>query len=166
MTVDRGAPTVTESLANDTGSSGSDKNTSNPALTGSGDPGALVHFTVDGIAGAATATADAGGVWSFTPAGLTDGSDTSVASEAGAAGNTGTASLIFTLDTAAPAVTESLANDTGSSGSDRNTSNPALTGSGDPGALVHFTVDGIAGAATATADAGGVWSFTPAGLTD
>src|SRR5438876_9174152 len=99
MTVDRGAPTVTESLANDTGSSGSDKNTSNPALTGSGDPSALVHFTVDGIASAATASADTGGAWSFTPAGLTDGPHTIAASETDAAGNGGTASLTLTLAT-------------------------------------------------------------------
>ena len=87
----------------DTGSSSSDKITSNDALTGSGDANAVVHFTVDGTLIASTATANASGVWSYTPTGLADGSHTIVASETNA-GGTGTASLTFTLDTAAPTV--------------------------------------------------------------
>ena len=46
------------------------------------------------------------------------------------------------IDTTPPAVTESLFSDTGSSSTDKITSNDALTGSGDPNAVVHFTVDG------------------------
>jgi len=61
-----------------------------------------VHFTVDGAAIAATATANASGAWAFTPSGLADGAHTIVASETNAAG-TGTGSLSFTLDTHAPA---------------------------------------------------------------
>jgi Ca2+-binding RTX toxin-like protein len=61
-----------------------------------------VHFTVDGAAVAATATANASGAWSFTPTGLADGSHTIVASETNAGGATGTASLSFTLSTHAP----------------------------------------------------------------
>ena len=61
-----------------------------------------MHFTVDGSAIAQTATANASGVWSFTPTGLADGAHTIVASETDVAGNTGTASLSFTLDTTAP----------------------------------------------------------------
>src|SRR6185436_21067150 len=75
-------------------------------------------------------------------------------------------SLTFTLDTTAPAVTESLVSDTGSSSSDNYTSNDALTGSGDPNAVVHFTIDGSPVAATATADPSGNWSFTPSALAD
>ena len=66
-------------------------------------------FTVDGGAIAATATANASGVWTFTPAGLTAGAHTIVASETDAAGTTGTASLTFTLDTSAPVVTQTTA---------------------------------------------------------
>ncbi len=102
LSADTTAPAVTERLASDTGISASDKITADPALTGTGDPGAVVHFTVDGKAIAATATADASGAWSFTPTGLTDGAHTIVASETNAAGVTGTASLAFTLDTHAP----------------------------------------------------------------
>jgi len=61
-----------------------------------------VHFTVDGSAIAATATANSTGAWSFTPSGLADGQHTIVASETNAGGATGTASLSFTLDTHAP----------------------------------------------------------------
>ena len=104
VTVDIVAPAVTESLANDTGSSSTDKVTSNGTLSGSGDANAVVHFTVDGNAIGQTATANASGVWSFTPTGLADGAHTIVASETDAAGNTGTASVAFTLDTTAPTI--------------------------------------------------------------
>jgi Ca2+-binding RTX toxin-like protein len=73
--------------------------TSDPTLTGTADPNAVVHFTVDGSVIAATATANSSGAWSFTPTGLADGQHTIVASETNAAGSTDTASLTFTLDT-------------------------------------------------------------------
>ena len=97
-------PTVTEVLAFDTGSSASDHITSNDALSGTGLANTLVHFTIDGIPSSATATANAQGVWTFTPSGLSDGAHTIVASQTDGFGNTGTASLSFTLDTTAPAV--------------------------------------------------------------
>src|SRR5260221_8285865 len=52
-------------LAHDTGSSSSDKITSNPALAGSGDANAVVHFTVDSNPVAGTATANGSGAWSL-----------------------------------------------------------------------------------------------------
>ena len=67
-------------------------------MTGLGDPNAVVHFTVDGTPIAETATADGAGSWTFAPQGLADGSHTIVASETDSFGNTGTASLTFTLD--------------------------------------------------------------------
>ena len=166
FTLDTTAQAVKESLTTDTGSSATDKITSKDGLTGSGDPNAIVHFTIDGTASATTATANATGAWTFTPAGLADGSHTIVASETDTAGNTGTASLTFTLDTTAPAVTEKLVNDTGSSSTDNITSDPTVGGLGDPNAVVHFTIDGTANASTATADATGAWTFTPTGLAD
>jgi Ca2+-binding RTX toxin-like protein len=98
-TLDTIAPAVSVALVSDTGVSSTDKITSNPAVTGSGDPNAVVHFTVDGTAISASATANASGTWSFTPTGLADGSHTITATETDAAGNVGTASLSFTLDT-------------------------------------------------------------------
>ena len=97
-------PTVTESLTIDSGTSSSDRITSNDALTGTGLANTVVHFTIDGSLIATTVTADAQGTWSFTPAGLADGPHTIVASQTDSFGNTGTASLSFTLDTTAPAV--------------------------------------------------------------
>jgi hypothetical protein len=164
--LDTTPPAVTLTLATDTGSSATDKITSNATLTGSGDPNAIVHFTVDGNFLATTATANGSGAWTFTPAGLADGSHTVVASETDAAGNTGSASLSFTLDTTAPPVMVSLATDTGSSVTDKITSNATLTGSGDPNAIVHFTVDGNSLATMAMANGTGTWTFTPAGLAD
>ena len=161
LRIDTTAPVITERLTSDTGASASDKITAAAALTGTADASAVVHFTVDGKAIAATAAASASGAWSYTPTGLADGQHTIVASQTDAAGNTGAASLTFKLDTTAPAVTERLA-----SGSGTTTSNPALTGTGDPSALVRFTIDGHAAAGTATADASGAWSYTPTGLAD
>src|SRR5207302_1245799 len=151
-------------LANDTGTAG-DKITSDPRLTGTGDVNAVVQFTVDGAAISGTATAGGNGGWTFTPTGLADGSHTVEVGEAELGGNTGTATLTFTLDTVAPAMTESLANDTGTAG-DNLTNDPTLTGSGDPNAVVQFMVDGAAISGTATAGSDGVWRFTPTGLAD
>ena len=153
---------VTDQLADDTGASSTDKITSDPTLTGSGIPNAAATIS-EGSKTLGTATADASGTWSFPPSGLAEGAHTLIASETDAAGNTGTASLTFTLDTVAPAVTESLFNDTGSSSADKITSNPKLTGGGDQNATVTVTENGtILG--TAGADASGVWNLTPASL--
>ena len=95
-------PTLTEALTIDTGSSASDRITSNDALSGTGLASTVVHFSIDGSAIATTVTADATGAWSFTPSGLSDGAHTIVASQTDSFGNTGTASLSFTLDTTAP----------------------------------------------------------------
>jgi hypothetical protein len=152
--LDTTAPVVNERLANDTGSSSSDKITSNPALAGSGDPNAVVHFTVDGSPIAATATATSSGAWSFTPSGLTDGSHTIVASETDTVGNTGTASLTFTLDTTPPTVAITSAGGL--------TSHPTQTVSGtvdvaDAGTIVTL-YDGTTALGTATVQSNGSWS--------
>ena len=47
----------------------------------------------------APTTADGTGAWSFTPAGLIDGAHTLTATQTDLAGNTGTATLSFMLDT-------------------------------------------------------------------
>ena len=159
------APTVTAALTSDTGSSATDKVTSVATVSGTADPNATVHFTVDGTAVTQTATASANGAWTFSPTGLADGPHTIVASETNT-GGTGSASVSFTLDTKAPTVTSQLASDTGVSATDKITSNATVSGTAAPNAVVSFTVDGKAVAATATADASGKWSFTPTGLAD
>lgn len=158
-------PTVIASLLNDTGSSITDKITSISTITGSGDPNAVVHFTIDGVPIADMSFADSSGTWTFTPKGLTDGTHTIVASETNASGITGMASLTFTLDTNGPIVIEGLTNDTGASASDKITKVATLSGTGDPNAVVHITIDGTV-LATATADSSGAWTFAPSGLSE
>ena len=153
-------PTVTEVLAFDTGSSASDHITSNDALSGTGLANTLVHFTIDGVPSSATATANAQGVWTFTPSGLSDGAHTIVASQTDGFGNTGTASLSFTLDTTAPAVAittieggDTLINATEAAGGIQ------ISGTAEIGS--SLTVNGSA----VTVDGTGHWttSVTPAG---
>ena len=95
------APVVTVSLSVDTGSSSADKVTSNPTITGTGNAGAVVTIT-EGTTTLGTTTANASGAWSFTPTTLANGVHTITASETDSSGNTGSASLTFTLDTVAP----------------------------------------------------------------
>ena len=152
------APTVTIALVHDTG--GTNNITSNDALTGSADANATVTLT-EGTTVLGATTANASGVWSFTPSGLSQGAQTVTASETNAAGLTGSASLTFTYDTVAPTVAIQLVNDTG--GTNNITSNDALTGSADANATVTLT-EGTTALGTTTANATGVWSFTPSGL--
>jgi hypothetical protein len=163
FTLDSVAPTVTESLLSDTGASSTDKITSNQTLTGTAEAGSVVTLK-EGSTVLGTTTADASGTWKFTPTALNQGAHTITASETDIAGNTGTASLSFTLDSVAPTATEQLLADTGVSSTDKITSNPALTGSGTTGDVVTLTEGGnVLG--TATVGKNGTWSFTPTGLT-
>jgi hypothetical protein len=153
LQIDTTAPAVTESLVNDTGSSSTDKITSNDALTGSGDPNAAVHFTVDGKSIAATATADSNGMWTFTPPSLADGQHTVVASETDAAGNTGTASLTFTLDTTAPVpeITSEVLSKSGA---------VTLTGSTGEANDTIAVYDSATLLGTTTTASNGIWKLT------
>ena len=151
-------------LVSDTGVSASDRVTSNPAIKGVGRANTLVTIKEGGIT-LGTAMADATGAWSFTPVGLADGAHTLSASQTDPAGNTGTATLSFTLDKTAPAVSIALAADTGGSSSDKITSNPAVKGVGQANTLVTIK-EGALTLGTTMADAAGAWSFTPLGLAD
>jgi hypothetical protein len=150
--IDTTPPAVTESLFSDTGSSSTDKITSNDELTGSGDPNAVVHFTVDGKLISATATANSG-IWTFTPSGLADGVHTIVASETDAAGNTGTASLTFTLDTAAPVpvITSEILSGNGK---------VTLTGTTGEANDTIAVYDGTTLLGTTTTASNGAWSYS------
>jgi hypothetical protein len=115
--------------------------------------------------------ADGTGAWSFTPTGLADGAHTLTASQTDLAGNTGTATLAFTLDStqtnSLPQATLSivLVEDTGVSATDRITANPALKGTGQANTLVTIK-KGSTTLGTVMADSTGAWSFTPTGLAD
>jgi hypothetical protein len=108
VSVDPTTLVVTEALANDTGWSSTDRLTSDPTLKGTGAANAVVTLTFDD-GPLVTTIADSSGDWTFTPTGLADGGHTVVASETYAAGNTGAASLTFTLDTTPPTVTSVVA---------------------------------------------------------
>jgi len=82
LVVDTTAPAVTEALVNNPGNTNI---ATDPALTGGGDPSAVVTLT-EGIVARGTTTANAAGVWSFTPA-LATGAHTIVATETDAAGH-------------------------------------------------------------------------------
>jgi hypothetical protein len=139
-------PAVTEALKNDTGTLSNDHVTNDPTLTGSGDANAVVSLTIDGKSSATTVAADGNGSWAFTPTGLADGRHTVIASETDAAGNTGTATLTFTLDTVAP-VSPSLAlhTDSGSSGTDKITNSAVVDVSGlESGGSWQYSIDNAA----------------------
>ena len=152
-------PTVTVALADDT--SGGKHITSDDALTGTADANATVKIISGGSIVIGTTTANASGVWSFTPTGLPQGLQTILVSETNAAGLTGYSSVTFTYETVAPKVTIALVNDT--SGGNDITTNDALTGTADANATVKIS-EGSTVLATTTANASGVWSFTPTGL--
>jgi hypothetical protein len=137
-----------------------------PSITGTADANSVVRFTVDGTQVAETVTTDGSGNWSYTPTTLSAGNHTIVANQADAAGNVGSAAVSLSVAALPPTVTEKLSYDTGSSATDKITSNATLTGTADPGSVVTFTIDGTPVSATATANASGAWSFTPSGLAD
>src|SRR5712671_2774191 len=147
-------PTLTENLAFDTGSSATDHITANDALSGTGLANTVVHFTLDGSPVATTVTANAQGAWSFTPSGLADGPHTIVASQTDTFGNTGTASLSFTLDTTAPVVAIT------SPGGPTNQATQTITGTADvadAGATVTI-LDGTTAVGSAIVQGNGSWS--------
>ena len=164
LVVDATRPVVTAVLASDTGSSATDSLTSIDTLSGTAEAGGLVTVS-NGRAVLGTATVAKGGTWSFTPTGLADGSYVLTTSEADAAGNTGSASVGFTLETTAPMVTAALAVDTGSSATDGITSNDALAGTAYAGSIVTIS-NGTTVLGTTTAGTDGSWGFTPTGLVD
>jgi len=130
-------PAVTVALLHDSGSSGADRITSDPGLTGTGNAAATVRLAIDGAASASTVTADASGHWSFSPGGLSQGSHTIVASETDALGQTGSATLTFTYDSVAPTVA------IGSSGGSTGSAGQTITGTGEAGSQVAL-FDGAA----------------------
>jgi poly(3-hydroxybutyrate) depolymerase len=160
------APVMSMALVSDTGSSSNDGITSNPAITGTGQANTLVTIRVaDGTVLGAVMT-DSTGTWSFTSTELTDGVHTLIATQTNPAGNTGTATLSFTLDRAAPTMSITLVSDTGSSSNDGITSNPAITGTGEANTLVTIRAANGTVLGMTTADYSGAWSFIPTGLAD
>ena len=144
-------PPVTIKLVTD--SSKGKAITNKDALTGGGDPNATVSFTIDGVTSAQTATANSAGVWTFTPANLSQGAHTIVASETNG-GGTGTASLTFTYDSVPPVV--AIATPAGA----QAYATRVIDGTGEAGTSVQL-YDGAAKlGGPVTVGANGLWSET------
>jgi hypothetical protein len=151
-------PPITMSLVSDTGSSSTDKITSNPAVKGRGDANNAVTLK-EGGAVLGTAMTDSTGSWSFGPT-LVQGVHTLTATQTDLAGNSGSATLSFTLD---KTVTMVLLSDSGSSATDEITANPAVQGIGQANTAVTVK-EGGATLGTAMTNSAGKWSFGPSGL--
>ena len=94
--LDTTPPAVTAGLVSYNTGPAADPTTSSPMLSGTTDPSGTVTVS-NGTTLLGTAVADALGTWTFTPTGLSDGPHTLTASDTDPAGNTGSASVSFTL---------------------------------------------------------------------
>src|SRR5439155_1106052 len=145
LTLDTTAPSVAITSA------GGSTNQASQTITGTvdvADAGASV-IILDGTTQLGTATVQSNGSWSSTVT-LANGSNSLTAKVSDAAGNTATSSaVVYTLSTAAPTVTESLAVDTGSSGTDNITAATAasFTVALNPSVAVGDTVQLLLGGA-------------------
>jgi Ca2+-binding RTX toxin-like protein len=157
FTLIRTAPKVTVALVADTGISATDRITSNPALSGTANPNASVLVSIDGAPGVAVAT-NAAGAWTFTPVGLAQGLHNVLVTDTDLAGNVGTGTLAFTLDTTAPA-TPVLSNFTFVATATALTSY-TLSGTAEAGSTVVLSNGGAVPLGTVTAAANGAWTFT------
>jgi hypothetical protein len=181
---------LTASLAHDTGSSATDGLTNDDTITGQATGGVVTLLgsidskpvgsglnllTAVNPGGAKAVAAD--GTFTLTPAllatiaggTLADGSHTLHLLATDKFGNTKTLNITFTLDTAVPVLTASLASDTGVSASDGITSNDTITGKVTDGTSIATLSAGFDGAAASSftnitnqITAGGTFTLTPA----
>jgi cysteine-rich repeat protein len=124
--------------------------TSTPAISGTADPGASVTITLDGATG--SVTADGSGNWSFTPTtALTDGAKTAMVTARDTANGVSMATRAFTVDTG---TTVAITGPTGLV----MQSMPTLRGTGEVGAQIAISIDGMS-VGTATVATDGSWSL-------
>ncbi len=133
--------------------------TSTPTFSGTADPQNTIKIFVDGKQ-VGTVPSDIVGSWRYTLTGtLQDGSHTVKASATDAANRTSPEStpVTFQVDTTAPGAPVITAP---ANGGLVNTGRPTFSGTAEAGSIVAVFVDGSAApAGTATATAGGTWSF-------
>ncbi|MTW56245.1 BapA prefix-like domain-containing protein [Citrobacter sp. JL976] len=151
-------------------SNGSSTKSSNPELSGTGEPGAKITIYDNG-GSIGTVTVQPDGTWTFTPTSLADGPHKFTATATDVAGNTGIPSASFTLTVdntppaqpAAPIITDDVAPVTGVvTNGNTNDTTPTFSGTGNVGDLITLYLAGtppLQGTATVGAD--GTWSFTP-----
>lgn len=163
--VDDVAGGVTGNLAN-----GQITNDNRPTLNGTAEAGSVVSI-YDGNTLLGVTSANAGGVWSFTPAtGLNDGTRTLTVTATDPAGNISPATSGFTIvvDTVAPTVplitsiVDDVPNNTGAIGNGQSTNDtqPTLNGTAEANSAVSIFDNGAL-VATVNANANGNWSWTP-----
>lgn len=163
--VDDVAGGVTGNLAN-----GQITNDNRPTLNGTAEAGSVVSI-YDGNTLLGVTSANAGGVWSFTPATeLNDGTRTLTVTATDPAGNISPATSGFTIvvDTVAPTVplitsiVDDVPNNTGAIGNGQSTNDtqPTLNGTAEANSAVSIFDNGAL-VATVNANANGNWSWTP-----
>ncbi|KAA0550799.1 BapA prefix-like domain-containing protein [Citrobacter braakii] len=148
-------------------SNGSSTKSSNPELSGTGEPGAKITIYDNG-GSIGTVTVQPDGSWTFTPTSLADGPHKFTATATDVAGNTGIPSASFTLTVdntppaqpAAPIITDDVAPVTGVvTNGNTNDTTPTFSGTGNVGDLITLYLAGtppLQGTATVGAD--GTWS--------
>ncbi|WP_246623954.1 Ig-like domain-containing protein [Sphingomonas colocasiae] len=181
VTVDTAAPglltigAVTDDVGAVTGvvANGGVTDDTRPAISGSGAEANATISVYDNGALLGTATADAAGAWSFTPAtALGQGAHSFTAIATDAAGNSSAPSAAYavTIDTAAPGVPVigSVTDDVGAvtgvvaNGGTTDDNRPAIAGTGAEANATISVYDNGTLLGTTTANGAGAWSFTPA----
>ncbi|WP_177222696.1 Ig-like domain-containing protein [Chitinophaga sp. YR627] len=135
--------------------------TTRPTITGVAEANSTVTIYADGVA-VGTATADANGDYTYTfNPGLSEGLHTITATATDAAGNTSLpgAPLKFAIDAVAPEVPAPPILPGINIPGLVNTTEPTITGTGEPGTLIIIYTDGKA-IGSAMVKANGEWSYT------
>ena len=135
--------------------------TTRPTITGEAEANSTVTIYADGVA-VGTATADANGNYTYTfNPGLSEGLHTITATATDAAGNTSlpSAPLKFAVDAVAPEVPAPPILPGINVPGLVNTTEPTITGTGEPGTLIIIYTDGKA-IGSAIVKANGEWSYT------
>jgi Bacterial Ig-like domain len=133
-------PSISASLSNDTGTSATDTNTSDPTIHGTAtsiNQVVVLRASMDANANASdifssltngSFTLNSAALQSINGASLADGAHTLHLFAQDAIGSAAIFNLAFTLDTTAPTFTAGLSHDTGDSATDGITSDPTISG--------------------------------------
>nr|WP_282448042.1 Ig-like domain-containing protein [Pseudomonas fragi] len=167
------APAITDVLDDQAGitgniSSGGLTNDARPTISGTGEPGATVEVSSNGVP-LGTAVVNASGQWTLpVTADLPENLNTLTAKATDTAGNASPTSTPYpiTVDTtapAAPAITGVLDDQAGitgniSSGGLTNDARPTISGTGEPGTTVEVSSNGVP-LGTTLVNASGQWTL-------
>ena len=148
--------------------SGQATNDAKPTLSGTAEAGATVSILDNGTV-IGTATANALGIWTYTPTtNLGEGAHTLTVTATDAAGNVSPPStgFVVNVDTVAPGtpvvltVTNDITSQPITSGQPTNDNTPTFSGTAEAGTTLTFK-DGNVVIGTVTVPVGGSWTFSP-----